>query len=80
MSTLSIDKGWLSGPAGSFVLLNSIRALRVSKSERAAEGFDVDALVEGQWISIATFADERSANERIGSLLKELKHLFKYTS
>jgi hypothetical protein len=80
MSTLSIDKGWLSGPAGSYVLLNSIRALRVARSQIAADGFDVDALVEGQWISIAAFPDERSAHDRIASLLKELKHLFKYGS
>jgi hypothetical protein len=79
MSTLSIDKGWLSGPSGSYVLLNSIRALRVARSQ-LAEGFDVDALVEGQWISIAAFPDERSAHDRIASLLKELKHLFKYGS
>lgn len=78
MTALSIDKGWLSGTAGSFVLLNSIRALRVGRSKLSAEGFDVDALVQGQWISIATFPDERLANERIGSVLKELKHLFKY--
>ena len=74
---MTIDKGWVSGTAGSFVLLNSIRALRVGRSQ-LAEGFDVDGLVQGQWILIATFPDERAANERIGSLLKELKLLFKY--
>ena len=78
MSSLSIDKGWLAGSAGSFVQLNCIMALRVERSQRSDAGFDVDALVHGHWISLATFPDERTANERVGLVLKELKLLFRY--
>jgi hypothetical protein len=78
MSAVRIDKGWLSGAAGSFVQLNSVTALRVERSRMPEEGYDVDALVEGQWITIAIFREEGAAHERVDAILKELKHLFRY--
>lgn len=81
MSTVTIDKGWLTGAAGAYVLLNSITALRIVPRTAAAgtaAGFNVDALVQGNWVTIATFDDEKSALERLGSVLKEMKNLFRY--
>ena len=79
MTALVIDKGWISCAAGAFVLLTSITGLRV-RSCRPAAGFDAEALVEGNWITIANFEEEKSAMERVGAVLKELKHLFRYGS
>lgn len=78
MSALIIDKGWLNGTVGSYVQLNSITGLRVCPSSRAGGGFDVDALVQGNWVTIANFADEKTAAGRADSVLKELKNLFRY--
>ena len=78
MAAMSIDKGWLSGAAGSFVRLNSITALRIGPAQQQRAGFDVDALVQGQWIGLANFAEERAATERVEAVLTELKHLFRY--
>lgn len=81
MAALTIDKGWLSGTAGAYVQLNSIVGLRIFG--RAAEGatiagYNVDALVEGNWVTVATFDDEKSALDRLAGVLKELKNLFRY--
>ena len=78
MGTVTIDKGWLSAEAGSFVQLNCVTALRVERSGAQGQSFDVDALVEGQWVTIAVFQEEGAAHERLGAILKELKHLFRY--
>ena len=78
MSALTIDKGWLNGTVGSFVQLNSITGLRVGPSARATAGFDVDALVQGNWVTIANFPDEKTAASRAEAVLKELKNLFRY--
>jgi hypothetical protein len=80
MSALIVDKGWLSGTSGSFVQLNSITGLRVAPSGSAGAGFDVDALVQGNWVTIASFPDEKTATERCTAVLKELKNLFRYGS
>ena len=80
MSALIVDKGWLSGTAGSFVQLNSITGLRVAPSGSASAGFDVDALVQGNWVTVATFPDEKTAAERAAAVLRELKNLFRYGS
>ena len=81
MATLVLDKGWLSGSAGAFVQLNSIVGLR--KAARTAApgqvaGFNVDALVQGNWVTIATFDQEDEATKRLADVLKELKNLFRY--
>lgn len=76
MTTLTVDKGWLSGTAGSYVLLNAITGLRVAPSRTS--GFDVDALVQGNWVTVGSFPEEKSAVERAAALLKELKNLFRY--
>lgn len=76
MTTLIVDKGWLNGISGSFVLLNAITGLRVAPSR--ASGFDVDALVQGNWVTVGTFPEEQTAVERATALLKELKNLFRY--
>ena len=78
MSALNIDKGWLNGVGGAFVQLNAITALRIAPSSTPAAGFNVDALVQGNWIAIAHFADEKSAAARAEAVLKELKNLFRY--
>ena len=78
MSTVTIDKGWLEATAGSFVQLNLVAALRVERSRVQTESFDVDALVQGQWITIAMFPEKGAAQERLSAVLKELKHLFRY--
>ncbi len=78
MSALIIDKGWLNGTTGSFVQLNSITGLRVGPASGAGAGFDVDALVQGNWVTIANFADEKTAGVRADAVLKELKNLFRY--
>jgi hypothetical protein len=78
MTALVIDKGWLSGDAGGFVQMNSITSLRVCSCQPASGGFNVDALVQGNWVTIANFDQEKSATERVGAVLKELKHLFRY--
>lgn len=76
MTTLIVDKGWLNGIGGSFVLLNAITGLRVAPS--AGPRFDVDALVQGNWVTVGSFPDEKAAIERATALLKELKNLFRY--
>jgi hypothetical protein len=78
MTALAIDKGWLNCAAGAFVQMNSITGLRVRSSRPAAAGFDAEALVEGNWITIANFNEEKSATDRVGAVLQELKHLFRY--
>ena len=78
MGALVVDKGWLTGTAGAYVQLNSITGLRVCSCQKATDGYDVDALVQGNWVTIATFPDEKLATERIGAVLKELKNLFRY--
>ena len=80
MSALIVDKGWLSGTSGSFVQLNSITGLRVAPSGSASAGFDVDALVQGNWVTVANFPDEKTATERATAVLRELKNLFRYGS
>jgi hypothetical protein len=81
IAAMSLDKGWLTGSAGAFVQLASIRAVRVAA--RAAQpshdaGFNVDALVQGNWVTLATMDDERSATVRLDEVLRELKNLFRY--
>lgn len=76
MTTLIVDKGWLNGISGSFVLLNAITGLRVAPARTS--GFDVDALVQGNWVTVGTFPEETTAVERASALLKELKNLFRY--
>lgn len=78
MSALNIDKGWLNGIGGSFVQLNAITALRVGPLPTPASGFNVDALVQGNWIAIAHVADEKAAASHAEAVLKELKNLFRY--
>lgn len=80
MTALAIDKGWLTCAAGAFIQLNSITGLRVRSCRPAATGFDAEALVQGNWVSIASFDEENSATDRVGAVLKELKHLFRYGS
>ena len=80
MSALIVDKGWLSGTAGSFIQLNAITGLRVAPSGSASAGFDVDALVQGNWVTVASFPEEKTATERAVAVLKELKNLFRYGS
>jgi hypothetical protein len=83
MATLVLDKGWLSGSAGAFVQLNAIVGLRMAARAAAtgqAAGFNVDALVQGNWVTIATFDDEADASRRLADVLKELKNLFRYGS
>jgi hypothetical protein len=80
-AAMKLDKGWLTGSAGAFVQLASIRAVRVFA--RAVEtppgsGFNVDALVQGNWVTLATMDDERSAIDRLDEVLRELKNLFRY--
>jgi hypothetical protein len=77
MSELIVDKGWLTGAGRSFIQLNSITGLRVNPSTATA-GFDVDALVQGNWVTVANFADEKMALDRVTAVLKELKNLFRY--
>lgn len=77
-AALVVDKGWLNGAAGAFVQVNSITGLRIWPCQPMAAGFNVDALVEGNWVTIANFADEKSATDRVGAVLKELKNLFRY--
>lgn len=81
VAAIKLDKGWLAGSAGAFVQLASIRAVRVFA--RAVEptlgaGFNVDALVQGNWVTLATMDDERSATDRLNEVLLELKNLFRY--
>ncbi len=78
MTAMVIDKGWLSCGAGAFVQMNSITGLRVRPSQPGSAGFNAEALVEGNWVPIANFGDEKLATERVDSVLKELKHLFRY--
>jgi len=78
MSALNIDKGWLNGVGGAFVQLNAITALRVGHLATPSAGYNVDALVQGNWIAIAHFADESAATARAEAVLKELKNLFRY--
>ena len=78
MTALVIDKGWLTCAEGAFVQMNCITGLRVRPSQPATAGFDAEALVEGNWIPIANFNEEKSATERVDAVLKELKHLFRY--
>ena len=80
MTALVCDKGWLNGTTGSFIQLNSITGLRVAPSTPAAAGFNVDALVQGNWVTVATFPDEKTALERVTAVLRELKNLFRYGS
>lgn len=81
MVAMSLDKGWLAGSAGAFVQLASIRALRVAaRAVQATQcaGFSVDALVQGNWVTVAAMDDERSATARLDEILRELKNLFRY--
>jgi hypothetical protein len=80
MSALIVDKGWLGGTTGSFIQLNSITGLRVAPSGSASAGFDVDALVQGNWVTVANCPDQKSAAEHCTAVLKELKNLFRYGS
>jgi hypothetical protein len=80
MAAFELDKGWLAGAAGAYVLLNSITALRVAASTAPNVGFDVDALVQGNWVTIATFDTREDATTRLKEVLKEMKHLFRYNS
>jgi hypothetical protein len=41
-------------------------------------GFNVDALVEGNWVTIANFDGQKSAMDRAGTVLTELKGLYRY--
>jgi hypothetical protein len=75
---LVLDKGWLSGAAGAYVQLNAITGLRFAPGGSASAGFDVDALVQGQWVTIGTFPDEKLAAQRAADVLRELKNLFRY--
>ena len=78
MSALVIDKGWLSAAAGTFLLLNSVTGLRVRSCQPATGGFNAEALIAGNWITIANFVEEKSATERVSAVLKEMKHMFRY--
>jgi hypothetical protein len=78
MSALVVDKGWLSGAAGAFVQVNSITGLRVSACQPLTAGFNVDALVEGNWVTIANCDGQKSAIDRSAKVLEELKHLYRY--
>jgi hypothetical protein len=81
MAAMVLDKGWLTGSAGAFVQLASIRAVRVFARAGGATqnaGFNVDALVQGNWVTLATMDDERSATARLDEVLRELKNLFRY--
>ena len=81
MSAMTIDKGWLSGTAGAYILLNAITALRIvprAPTGAVAAGFNIDALVQGNWVTVATFDDEKPALERLANVLKEMKNLFRY--
>lgn len=80
-AAMKLDKGWLTGSAGAFVQLASIRAVRVFARAAAPEdaGFNVDALVQGNWVTIAKMDDERSATNRVDEVLRELKNLFRYS-
>ena len=78
MSALVIDKGWLSAAPGAFLLLNSVTGLRVRPCQPATGGFNAEALIAGNWITIATFDDEKSATERVAAVLTEMKHMFRY--
>jgi hypothetical protein len=79
-AAMKLDKGWLTGSAGAFVQLASIRAVRVFARAMGPEGagFNVDALVQGNWVTIAKMDDERSATDRLDEVLRELKNLFRY--
>jgi hypothetical protein len=77
MSTILLDKGWLSC-ANAFIQLNAITGLRVCPSQAATNDFSVDALVQGNWMSIGTFPEQKLATERAVAILKELKNLFRY--
>jgi hypothetical protein len=81
MNELTIDKGWLTGTAGAFVQLNAITGLRLAARPATGSdrgGFNVDALVQGNWVTVATFDEEKPARERLAGVLKELKGLFRY--
>lgn len=78
MNALVVDKGWLSGAAGAFVQVNSITGLRVSPCQPLTAGFNVDALVEGNWVTIANFNEQKLAMERVSGVLNELKTLYRY--
>ncbi|MGZ9057824.1 MAG: hypothetical protein ACXW13_00680 [Burkholderiaceae bacterium] len=78
MNALIVDKGWLSGAAGAFVQINSITGLRVSACQPLTAGFNVDALVEGNWVTIANFDAQELAMDRVTSVLSELKTLYRY--
>ena len=41
-------------------------------------GFNVDALVEGNWVTIANFDAQKSATDRVSSVLSDLKTLYRY--
>lgn len=77
-AALVVDKGWLSGAAGAFVQVNSITGLRVCACQPLTAGFNVDALVEGNWVTIANFVKQESAMDRVGTVLDELKNLYRY--
>ena len=78
MDALVVDKGWLSGAAGAFVQVNSITGLRVAACQPLTAGFNVDALVEGNWVTIANFDEQKLAMDRVSSVLSELKTLYRY--
>ena len=78
MSALVVDKGWLSGAAGAFVQVNSITGLRVCPAQPLSAGFNVDALVEGNWVTVANFDAQNSAMDRVTGVLNELKGLYRY--
>ena len=78
MTPLVIEKGWLSGAAGAFVQVNSITGLRVCASQPLTAGFNVEALVEGTWVTIANFNEQKLAMDRVAAVLGELKHLYRY--
>jgi len=80
MNALVVDKGWLSGAAGAFVQVNSITGLRVCACQPLTAGFNVDVLVEGNWVTIANFDEQKSAMDRVASVLDELKNLYRYGS
>lgn len=78
ISGMVLDKGWLSGAAGAFIQLNAITGLRVAPGGSTSAGFDVDALVQGQWVTIGSFPEEALATQRATDVLRELKNLFRY--
>ena len=50
----------------------------LGRSAAEADRPAVDALVQGNWIAIAHFADEKAAGTYAEAVLKELKNLFRY--